>query len=88
MAVISGGTSSGTIGGGCMELGLMTSKSKKEKLFKDLAEAVISESFLDSVHSPVGLPIGNRTPDEIAVSITVELIALLHEKTECIITCT
>ncbi|MCK4505975.1 MAG: XdhC family protein [Candidatus Aegiribacteria sp.] len=69
-------------------IGLMASRSKKEKLFKDLAEAGVSEDFLDSVHSPIGLPIGSRTPYEIAVSIAAELIALLHDKTECISTCT
>ncbi|MCK4670982.1 MAG: XdhC family protein [Candidatus Aegiribacteria sp.] len=60
-------------------VGLMASKSKKEKLFKDLSEAGVSEDFLDSVHSPIGLPIGSRTPDEIAVSIAAELIALFRK---------
>ncbi len=59
-------------------IGLMASRSKKEKLFKDLAEAGVSEDFLDSVHSPIGLPIGSRTPDEIAVSIAAELISLFR----------
>lgn len=60
-------------------IGLMASRSKKEKLFKDLAEAGVSEDFLDSVHSPIGLPIGSRTPDEIAVSIAAELISLFRK---------
>ena len=34
---------------------------------------------LDSVHAPIGLPIGAETPEEIAVSITAELIQVRAE---------
>ena len=30
---------------------------------------------MDRVHSPIGLPIGGETPEEIAISIAAEMIA-------------
>lgn len=59
-------------------VGMMASTSKKAKIFEELSGKGISEDFLESVYCPVGLSIGSRTPEEIAVSIAAQLIDILH----------
>ena len=55
-------------------VGMMASSSKKAKIFAELMQEGVSEDFLNSVHCPIGIPIGSRTPEEIAVSIAAQLI--------------
>ncbi|MCX7635765.1 MAG: XdhC family protein, partial [Syntrophales bacterium] len=55
-------------------IGMIASRRKRDIIFGALTEASFREEELRRVHSPVGLPIGARTPAEIAVSITAELI--------------
>jgi xanthine dehydrogenase accessory factor len=57
-------------------IGMIGSKRKTIAVFRELLKEGLSESAFDRVHSPVGLDIGAVTPEEIAVSITAELIAL------------
>lgn len=57
-------------------LGLLGSKRKTALIFKRLQEAGIPPERLCSIHAPVGLNIGALTPEEIAVSIMGEIIAL------------
>ena len=45
-------------------------------LFRQLREEGVEESFLERVRSPVGMLIGAKTHDEIAVSIVAELISV------------
>lgn len=49
-----------------------TSASRRERL-KDLD---LSEAELNRLHAPVGLPIGSKTPPEIAVAILAEITAV------------
>lgn len=42
----------------------------------------ISDEQLARLYAPVGLPIGARTPEEIAVSIIAEIVAARHGRTE------
>ena len=55
-------------------IGMIGSK-RRVKLVKDglLAEGITQEA-LDELHSPIGLPIGAETPEEIAVCILAEII--------------
>ncbi|MCK5117035.1 MAG: XdhC family protein [Candidatus Aegiribacteria sp.] len=57
-------------------VGMMASSSKKAKIFAELMQEGVPEDFLGSVHCPVGLSIGSRTPEEIAVSIAAQLIEI------------
>ncbi|MDZ4198845.1 MAG: XdhC family protein [Kiritimatiellia bacterium] len=57
-------------------LGLLASRKKSEEFRNRLRAEGIPESSIARLRSPAGLPIGSRTPAEIAVSIAAELIAL------------
>lgn len=59
-------------------VGLIGSRAKIARLFDALAEEGLDPDRLRRVHAPVGLDIGAVTPEEIAVSITAELIAVRH----------
>ncbi len=47
-----------------------TSASRRARL----AELAVPEAALAKLHAPVGLPIGSKTPPEIAIAILAELI--------------
>lgn len=55
-------------------IGLVGSRSKRSSLLKRLQEEGIGEEALTRLYTPVGLDIGARSPAEIAVSITAQLI--------------
>jgi xanthine dehydrogenase accessory factor len=55
-------------------IGMIGSRHKREVIFKALREEGFSEDLIRSVHAPIGLDINAETPEEIAVSITAELI--------------
>ena len=54
--------------------GMIGSRSKIQIVFQDLMAKGFSEEQLKTVHSPIGLPIGAQTPEEIAVCIVAEMI--------------
>jgi xanthine dehydrogenase accessory factor len=56
-------------------IGMIGSKRKTITIFKELQNEGLAAHLFDRVHAPVGLDIGAITPEEIAVSITAELIA-------------
>ncbi len=56
--------------------GVLGSKAKMATLFKNLTKEGFSKEKLNKIHTPIGLPINSRTPEEIAVSITAEIIAV------------
>lgn len=57
-------------------LGMMGSKEKVRRLIEELKAEKISLSKLNEVHSPIGLNIKSKTPEEIAVSILAEIISV------------
>lgn len=57
-------------------VGCIGSRHKVALTQKRLREDGIAEEKILSVHSPIGLDIGGETPEEIAVSIAAELIAV------------
>jgi xanthine dehydrogenase accessory factor len=61
-------------------LGLIGSKAKVRRIFDALQDEGLAADRLERVHAPIGLDIGAITPQEIAVSIVAELIAVKHGK--------
>jgi xanthine dehydrogenase accessory factor len=55
-------------------IGLMGSKSKREKIFKALRADGFSTEDLERVFSPIGVAIAAESPAELAISIAAELI--------------
>jgi xanthine dehydrogenase accessory factor len=61
-------------------LGLIGSRAKVARIYDQLVADNIPSNVLKQVHAPIGLDIGAVTPQEIAVSILAELIAVKHGK--------
>ena len=62
-------------------VGMIGSKRKVIEIFKTLQKEGLPAHLFDRVHAPVGLDIGAITPEEIAVAITAELIAVRRHAT-------
>ena len=62
-------------------LGLIGSRAKVARIYDALTADRMPAETLRRVHAPIGLDIGAVTPQEIAVSILAELIAVKHGKT-------
>lgn len=61
-------------------IGMIGSKTKVRKTFDSLKSEGISEEDIKRVHSPIGLSIGAKTAQEIAVSIVAEMVAVKNGK--------
>jgi xanthine dehydrogenase accessory factor len=61
-------------------LGLIGSRAKVARIYDQLTIDRMPAEQLMRVHAPIGLDIGAVTPQEIAVSILAELIAVKHGK--------
>ena len=61
-------------------LGLIGSRAKVARISDQLLSEGMPPDVLKQVHAPIGLDIGAVTPQEIAVSILSELIAVKHGK--------
>ena len=57
-------------------IGMIGSKRKTLTIFRELTKEGLAPELFERVHAPVGLDIGAVTPEEIAVAITAELIAI------------
>lgn len=58
----------------CPYVGVIGSDVKGIKIKRELAEAGVSENFINKLRVPMGLPIGTNHPYEIAISIAAELL--------------
>lgn len=54
--------------------GMIGSRTKVHITRETLLKEGFSQRALDTIHAPIGLPIGGETPEEIAVSIAAEII--------------
>lgn len=55
-------------------IGMIGSRRKRNAIYGALLKEGFSQGDIDRVNSPIGLPIGAETPEEIAVSIVAEMI--------------
>ncbi|MFL2935442.1 MAG: XdhC family protein [Myxococcota bacterium] len=63
-------------------IGALGSRRTHEKRLVELRSEGFQESELDRIHTPIGLNLGGRSPEEIALSILAELVATRHGTTE------
>jgi xanthine dehydrogenase accessory factor len=61
-------------------IGLIGSKTKKNKFNNLLKKELNFEAGISPVHCPVGLDIGGNTPKEIAISVAAELLKVHYGK--------
>ena len=66
-------------------IGLIGSRAKVARLYDQLlAESNVDPALLERIHAPIGLDLGAVTPQEIAVSITAELIAVRRGRADAL----
>ncbi|MFQ5890387.1 MAG: XdhC family protein [Gemmatimonadota bacterium] len=65
---------------GCLYVGQIGGGRTQRLRREALAELGFGESDVDRIHGPVGLDIGARAPEEIALSILGEILAVRHGK--------
>ena len=57
-------------------IGMIGSRTKIATIYRELRAKGFTKEQLGAVHAPIGLPIGARSPEEIAVSILAEVISV------------
>lgn len=60
-------------------IGMIGSRRKRDVIYKNLTQEGFTDADLNRVHCPVGIPIGDETPEEISVGIAAELIKCRSE---------
>lgn len=65
---------------GCLYVGQIGGGRTQEQRRKALAEQGLPEADLERIHGPVGLDIGAKSPQEIALSILAEVVAVRRGK--------
>jgi xanthine dehydrogenase accessory factor len=61
-------------------VGMIGSRAKVRILFRDLESKGFKKESLAKVHAPIGLDIKAETPEEIALSITAELVLVRRQR--------
>jgi xanthine dehydrogenase accessory factor len=59
-------------------VGALGSRKTHAKRVERLREAGLSDGELARIHAPIGLAIGARRPEEIAVAIAAEIVAVIN----------
>jgi xanthine dehydrogenase accessory factor len=58
---------------------MIGSRAKRAQVFAELERRGVPSTFLEAVRTPMGIPIGARTHEEIAVSVVAELIRVRRQ---------
>lgn len=59
-------------------IGSMGSRETRKQHFDELRAQGVSEEFLSRVHGPIGLDLGARSPEEMALAILAEIVAVRY----------
>ncbi len=59
-------------------IGAMGSRRTTERRAERLREEGVAEEQLSRIHAPIGLPIGSRSPEEVAVAIAAEIVSVFN----------
>lgn len=60
-------------------LGILAGHTRTQKLFDYLRKQNVAQARIDAIHAPVGLDVGAETPEEIAVSVLAEILAVKND---------
>lgn len=66
-------------------IGVMGSRRTHERRMAALREQGLSDDDLARLHAPIGLDLGGRQPEEIAVSILAEMLAVSHGRSDPVV---
>ncbi|MCD6419968.1 MAG: XdhC family protein [Synergistetes bacterium] len=61
-------------------IAMVASEQKRKTIYDHLMVNGYSEEELKKIHSPAGLPIGGRRPEEIALSIVSQIVSVKYAK--------
>jgi xanthine dehydrogenase accessory factor len=61
-------------------VGALGSKKTQEKRRKRLVDAGLSEALIGRLRAPIGLDLGGRSPEEIALAVMAEIVAARNHK--------
>jgi len=59
-------------------IGMLSSRTRTKQNFEALLSMGVSDEFLKSIHTPIGLDLGGHAPSEIALAILAEITATRH----------
>ena len=59
-------------------IGAMGSRRTTEKRLERLKDEGLSEKAIERIHAPIGLKIGARSPEEVAVTIAAQIIQVFR----------
>ncbi|BDG10757.1 XdhC family protein [Anaeromyxobacter paludicola] len=65
---------------GAHYVGMMGCAEKNERVFQLAQASGVERAALEATHTPIGLKFGAKTPAELAMSITAELIQVRHAR--------
>jgi len=60
-------------------VGLIGSNTKWQRFQKRLLTKGLASELLAKVHSPIGLPIGGKSPQEVAISFSAEIVQIQNQ---------
>ena len=60
-------------------IGMIASRTKSKIILKKLRDDKIPEQQIKSIYTPIGLDLGGRTPQEVALAILAEIVAVRNK---------